>query len=174
MELYSTGGIYAALFAAIGHTYGGSGGSFQVPDLRGEFIRGLDNYGGTASSRGARGVDSGRSSVNDVQGSQMQQHSHGGTTNSAGSHTHTATVNDPGHKHTMNFNLGDIISSGGAFGMKDSGTADRMNTATTGITVSNSTHSGHQHSFSTNNQGGTDNSSENRPRNIAMMYIIKL
>lgn len=171
---YSTGGIYAALFAAIGYNYGGSGGSFKVPDLRGEFIRGLDNYGGTASSRGARGVDSGRNSLNDVQSSQMQRHQHTGTTNSGGSHSHTATVNDPGHKHTMNFALGNIISSGGAFGMKDSGTADRMNTATTGITVSNSTHSGHQHSFSTNNQGGTDNSSENRPRNIAMMYIIKL
>ena len=169
---YSTGGIYAALFAAIGHTYGGSGSSFQVPDLRGEFIRGLDNYGGTASSRGARGVDSGRSSVNDVQGSQMQQHNHGGNTNSAGSHTHTATVTDPGHKHNLNFNMGSIISSGGAFGLKDSGNADRMFTATTGISVSNSTHSGHQHSIS--NAGGTGNSSENRPRNIAMMYIIKL
>ena len=43
---------YAALFSAIGYTYGGSGGSFNVPDLRGEFIRGWDD---------SRGVDSGRS-----------------------------------------------------------------------------------------------------------------
>ena len=42
---------YAALFSAIGYTYGGSGGSFNVPDLRGEFIRGWDD---------GRGVDSGR------------------------------------------------------------------------------------------------------------------
>jgi phage-related tail fiber protein len=42
---------YAALFAAIGYTFGGSGGSFNVPDLRGEFIRGWDD---------GRGVDSGR------------------------------------------------------------------------------------------------------------------
>jgi microcystin-dependent protein len=42
---------YAALFAAIGYTFGGSGGSFNVPDLRGEFPRGWDD---------GRGVDSGR------------------------------------------------------------------------------------------------------------------
>ena len=42
---------YAALFAIIGYTYGGSGGSFYLPDLRGEFIRGWD---------AGRGVDPGR------------------------------------------------------------------------------------------------------------------
>ena len=42
---------YAQLFAAIGYTFGGSGGSFNVPDLRGEFPRGWDD---------GRGVDSGR------------------------------------------------------------------------------------------------------------------
>jgi microcystin-dependent protein len=42
---------YATLFAAIGYTFGGSGGSFNVPDLRGEFIRGWDD---------GRGVDTGR------------------------------------------------------------------------------------------------------------------
>ena len=31
---------YPELFNAIGYTYGGSGSSFNVPDLRGEFIRG--------------------------------------------------------------------------------------------------------------------------------------
>ena len=43
---------YANLFAVIGYTFGGSGGSFNVPDLRGEFLRGWDD---------SRGVDSGRS-----------------------------------------------------------------------------------------------------------------
>jgi microcystin-dependent protein len=44
---------YAALFAAIGTTYGVGDGSttFNVPDLRGEFVRSLDD---------GRGVDSGR------------------------------------------------------------------------------------------------------------------
>ena len=42
---------YAALFAITGYTFGGSGASFNVPDLRGEFVRGWDD---------ARGIDSGR------------------------------------------------------------------------------------------------------------------
>lgn len=44
---------YAALFATIGTTYGAGNGSttFNLPDLRGEFIRGFDN---------GRGADSGR------------------------------------------------------------------------------------------------------------------
>jgi hypothetical protein len=46
----STGGVNAALFAAIGYTYGGSGGSFNLPDLRGYFVRGHGTNGdGTAS-----------------------------------------------------------------------------------------------------------------------------
>jgi len=46
---------YAALFAAIGTTYGTGDGSttFNLPDLRGEFVRGWDD---------GRGVDSGRTS----------------------------------------------------------------------------------------------------------------
>lgn len=45
---------YAALFAAIGTTFGAGNGSttFNLPDLRGEFLRGWDD---------GRGVDSGRS-----------------------------------------------------------------------------------------------------------------
>jgi microcystin-dependent protein len=45
---------YAALFAAIGTTFGAGDGSttFLLPDLRGEFLRGWDD---------GRGVDSGRS-----------------------------------------------------------------------------------------------------------------
>lgn len=44
---------YAALFAAIGTTFGSGDGSttFELPDMRGEFIRGWDD---------GRGVDSGR------------------------------------------------------------------------------------------------------------------
>ena len=44
---------YNALFSAIGTTYGGGNGTttFNLPDLRGEFVRGWDN---------GRGIDSGR------------------------------------------------------------------------------------------------------------------
>lgn len=72
---------YAALFAAIGTAYGVGDGSttFNVPDLRGEFIRGHDN---------GRGVDSGRA-IATAQTSQNLSHNHGGLDGAAGSHNHT-------------------------------------------------------------------------------------
>jgi microcystin-dependent protein len=58
---------YAALFAAIGYTYGGSGGLFNLPDLRGYFVRGSGtNSDGTVS--GAFGVK---------QADEFESHSHG-------------------------------------------------------------------------------------------------
>ncbi len=59
---------YAALFAAIGTTYGAGDGAttFNLPDLRGEFLRGFDD---------ARGVDSGRV-FGSAQAHQMESHTH--------------------------------------------------------------------------------------------------
>jgi microcystin-dependent protein len=65
---------YAALFAAIGYTFGGSGGSFNVPDLRGEFLRGWDD---------SRGVDSGRS-FGSAQADEFKSHTHTGSSLAAG------------------------------------------------------------------------------------------
>ena len=42
---------YAALFAVIGYTYGGSGDKFNLPDFRGVFPRGFDAGRGTDSGR---------------------------------------------------------------------------------------------------------------------------
>lgn len=60
--------LYAALFAAIGTTYGAGDGSttFALPDLRGEFLRCLDD---------GRGVDTGRA-IGSAQAHQMQSHAH--------------------------------------------------------------------------------------------------
>jgi phage-related tail fiber protein len=41
---------YVALFTAIGYNYGGSGTSFNVPDLRGEFVRSFDDGRGSYDS----------------------------------------------------------------------------------------------------------------------------
>ena len=59
---------YAALFAAIGIIYNPGDGSttFGLPDLRGEFIRGLDN---------GRGLDAGRL-LGSRQGDLMRKHDH--------------------------------------------------------------------------------------------------
>lgn len=68
---------YAALFAVIGTAYGAGDGTstFNIPDLRGVFVRGLDN---------GRGLDSGRT-LGSYQDSDNKSHNHG--------------VNDPGHVH---------------------------------------------------------------------------
>ncbi len=65
---------YAALFAAIGTVYGAGDGAttFKLPDLRGEFVRGLDS---------GRGIDAGRA-LGSGQGSQNLSHNHGGATGS--------------------------------------------------------------------------------------------
>lgn len=59
---------YATLFAAIGGTYGPGDGAttFNLPDLRGEFIRGADR---------GRGVDSGRA-VGSGQTDSIKDHAH--------------------------------------------------------------------------------------------------
>jgi len=144
---------YAALFAVIGTAYGTGNGSttFNLPDLRGEFIRGFDN---------GRGVDNGRS-IASSQGSQYGQHNHNVSASSSSS------VSDPGHSHSMSVGFFNSLSSGGALAFRDAGTSNRVNSNTTGISVSTST------SISQSNRGGTGNSSETRPRSIAMMYIIK-
>jgi len=59
---------YGALFNAIGVTYGAGDGSttFNVPDLRGEFLRGLDQ---------GRGVDAGRA-LGSAQADSVGPHTH--------------------------------------------------------------------------------------------------
>ena len=144
---------YSVLFAVIGTAYGTGNGSstFNLPDLRGEFVRGFDN---------GRGVDNGRS-IASSQSSQFGQHNHNVSASSSSS------VTDPGHQHSMSVGFFNSVNSGGALSFKDAGTSNRINTATTGISVSTST------SISQSNRGGTSNSSETRPRSIAMMYVIK-
>ena len=61
---------YPALFAAIGTTFGVGDGrtTFNLPDLRGEFVRGWDD---------SRGVDRGRA-FGSWQGDELKAHTHGG------------------------------------------------------------------------------------------------
>ena len=72
---------YSRLFTAIGTTYGSGDGSttFNLPDLRGQFIRGFDD---------GRGVDSGRV-LGSYQADQNKAHTHTGSTSTTGAHTHT-------------------------------------------------------------------------------------
>ncbi len=90
---------YAALFAIVGTTYGAGDGSttFNLPDLRGRAVAGVDNMGGTAANR----ITAGGSGIT-------------GTTLGAagGAETHTLTVAEmPAHTHSTPTSNGTANSS---------------------------------------------------------------
>lgn len=68
--------VYADLFAAVGTNFGAGDGSttFNLPDLRGEFVRGWDD---------GRGIDSGRGFAS-AQGHMFQDHTHNSYDHTAG------------------------------------------------------------------------------------------
>jgi hypothetical protein len=72
---------YAGLFTAIGTIYGGGDGSttFNLPDLRGYFVRG--------SGTNADGTVSGTFGAKQAEG--FKSHTHTGTADSAGAHSHS-------------------------------------------------------------------------------------
>ena len=149
---YARSGTYAALFAVIGTTYGAVDSShFNVPDLRGEFVRGLDD---------GRGIDSGRQ-IGSSQGGAFQSHDHDADANASSS------VTDPGHRHTL-FGGDDDANSGNKVPTGDTQNEfldnNSVQDATTGISVNTSV------TIDIDNEGG----SETRPRNLAMLYVIKI
>jgi microcystin-dependent protein len=107
---------YSVLFGVIGTTFGVGDGSttFNVPDLRGEFIRGWDD---------GRGIDSGRAFAS-TQNSANLQHSH--------------NLTDPGHVHTGTFSDDQAAVAAGAALAGNSPSATTTNSNTTGITIDNS------------------------------------
>lgn len=83
---------YAALFTALGTTYGSGDGSttFNIPDLRGRAPRGKDDMGGTAANRvtsAGSGIDgltlgaSGGAETVTLSAAQMPSHLHNNTRN---------------------------------------------------------------------------------------------
>jgi len=140
---------YADLFAIIGTTHGAGNGSstFNVPDLRGEFVRGWDD---------SRGVDSGRS-FGSSQSSRNKAHDHTGTINTT-TKSLTGSFN-PG-THAGIFPTG-VFTDAGNVGTQEG------SDATNGRRIDFD--GSHNHSVTIPSDGGTDA----RPRNIAMMYVIK-
>ena len=93
---------YAKLFAAIGTAFGvGNGTStFNVPDMRGQFARGLNTA--------ATGDDPSRV-LGTKQAALVEAHTHVATAAVAGGHSHTVvgnTANEAGHIHVVSGNTG--------------------------------------------------------------------
>lgn len=150
---------YAALFAEIGTAYGAVDvNHFNVPDLRGEFVRGLDR---------GRGVDANRQ-LGDIQSSQNAQHNHIATA--------TSSISPSSHNHVYpgDDQLGGQANNQGGWTNRSTGTFPydaRSSTSGGGIIYRTSDASlSVSTSVSVANDGSTDGS---RPRNVAMMYVIK-
>ena len=153
---------YAALFAIIGTNYGTGNGSstFNLPDLRGEFVRGFDN---------GRGADSGRS-IASSQGASNASHNHSisasGTTSTRSLTGSVNVISESfagfGGSATGVFTKKGGFNAGGTPGGPDSNNCG-------GFDMDAS----HNHTVTVSGTTGSQGS-EARPRNVAMMYIIKV
>ncbi|MBL8622204.1 MAG: tail fiber protein [Myxococcales bacterium] len=140
-----TGAPYMVLFNAIGSSWGGDGvNSFNIPDLRGRFLRGVDggmhrdddSGGRLACNPGGHTGDQ----VGTIQHDQVGRHDH--------------PVNDPGHSHAVTaFDESGQGGFGAAFPRDPRGY--QTNPSTTGITV------------------GANATSETRPRNGSVHWLIR-
>lgn len=146
---------YADLFAVIAETHGegDNATTFNIPDYRGRFLRGVDHAQARDPDRATRTAMATGGNTGDNVGSLQ--------TGANLAHTHTfsdTTASDGAHTHSIPATLSIGVSAGGA----TSGSA-----AVAGVTGSNGAHT---HAFS-----GTTNSSgsESRPINAYVEYIIK-
>lgn len=153
---------YDDLFTAIGTAFGEGDGSttFDLPDLRGRFLRGTDDMGTgdatrdpNSSSRTAMntGGNTGNN-VGSIQGSQFGSHNHGG-----GAHNHEILS-------TSGIGSGGI--SAGSYSVSGRVTAGIIPAASSSFTDSNAVQS---RSGVINTNGGD----ETRPINAYVNYIIK-
>ena len=154
-QLDGTSADYAQLYNILGNTWGGSGTNFRLPDLRGQFLRGVDAGAGTdpdASARTSKNSSNSGDEVGSYQTDQVESHKH--------------VLNESDHNHYYN----DIYysESGGTIGVpsnRGSGDSDNNNG---GYEIGRTT-GGSKTNISMNNTGGN----ETRPTNAAVYYIIK-
>ncbi len=140
---YAKTGMYGALFNAIGTLWGDDGGNFKVPDLRGMFLR------GTNEGRTDEYADPNNRVVGNIQADSYQNHNHTGTVTGEGTHNHYL----------------------GSRGFETNGARGADGSHDDGNISTNSGGGGHSHGVIINNS--TSGSTETRPNNAAIIYIVK-
>ena len=143
---------FSALYAVVGA---------NLPDLRGEFVRGWDD---------GKGTDSGRS-IRSTQSDQNKQHNHSGSSASSSTASQSITGGIAGISETFNSNG----SASGVFtkstGNNQGGTpsqhSDHGNCGSVALDAS------HSHTTTTSLSIANEGGNETRPRNVALLACIK-
>jgi microcystin-dependent protein len=164
--------------------------TFRLPELRGEFIRCWDD---------ARGADAGRA-IGTYQGSQNLSHAHGASAAAVGDHAHSAWTDSQGwhghhggttasgdHQHSFSYPVPQSVADNDrgslnsgfsvdtpvvpvtGWGGNHAHTFDTDGAGTHGHNVGIGGAGAHSHAIAVNADGGN----EARPRNIAMLAMIR-
>lgn len=143
---------YAILFGVIGTAYGAGDGAttFNIPDTRGYFLRGVDAGTGRDPDTASRGAAASGGNTGDAVGSVEGD--------TFGAHNHVINISDPGHVHQVPAQNGGGGANG--FNYASGGTSFTEPTIGAGTGIG----------ASSNNTGG----SETRPKNLYVNYIIKI
>jgi len=190
---------YSDLFKVIGQTFKKSDTDstlyFNLPDLRGQFVRGLDNgrvFGsiqnwstGMPTNKFTTDSNGNHSHTTDVQGNHSHttdvQGNHSHTTDVQGNHTHSYTRSFYGLFHpdnTVSIATGaDFTANTPSGAISAAGGHSHTTTTAGGHSHTTTTAGGHSHTTTTT--GGhshtiTGGDLETRPNNIALNYIIKV
>jgi microcystin-dependent protein len=171
---------YAALFAVVSTTYGVGDGTttFNLPDLRGRTVAGIDNMGGSDAGRldiaNSSGTVVGTQYVT-LTSAEMPSHTH-----TQDSHNHT----QDSHNHTQNshghaFNDPGFIPGVTNIGVGGGGTGFYGRTATQGIFIGDATATNqattatNQATTATNQNTGGGGAHNNMQPTMVLNYIIK-
>ncbi len=163
---------YAGLFHVIGKAFGGGNGSatgFNLPDLRGRFVRGWNRGSGRDPDAGGRAASASGGNAGDSIGSLQNDTyaAHGHNVSAFG----TSGIESMYHSHPVegtswtgwsNANL----SFGGPYPLISTITFPASNTGAQSVF--------HTHNVSVSGSALGTGGNETRPRNIYLIYIIKL
>ena len=154
---------YPALFAAINYSYGGSGGSFTLPNLKGRIPVGRDSTQGEFDNLG----ETGGAKTHALTISELAQHSHGATGLSVSgdglhSHTHDSPGGIDGIMFRSSLGTGNVTILAGSGGIE-------LGFGTTSLG------GGHTHSVTGSTAAqGSGTAHNNLQPYIVLNYIIKV
>ena len=167
-QLNITNPNYTQLYNAIGYTWGGNGDVYNIPDLRGYFLRGVADGQGTDPDRSSRSaLKSGGSSGDNVgsyEDEMFKSHNHNPDSN----YPNSTGTNDVGHTHTYNdIYYSEAQGPEGNQGWRGSNSSDNDNGPWSITETTAGESQPHRHQIIP--AGG----SETRPKNAYVWFIIK-